>query len=53
MRVYPNLPIPERTMTCCVVGGEPVSWNIAYKEIKANTQFGQDVQAVLERLGLI
>ncbi|MHA1852601.1 MAG: hypothetical protein ACTSUF_03730 [Candidatus Heimdallarchaeaceae archaeon] len=53
MRVYPNLPIAERTMTCCTIDGEPISWSAAYKEIKANTQLGQRIQQTLENLGLI
>jgi hypothetical protein len=53
MRVYPNLPIMERPATCCVIDGEPISWTVAYKEIRANTPLGQRIQQSLENLRLI
>jgi len=53
MKVYPSLPLAERTMTCCVIDGEAVSWKLAYEEIKNNTELGKRIQKQLESLKLI
>ena len=53
MAVYPNLSIGERGMTCCVIDGEPISWSLAYKEIKANSEIGKRIEEMLESLELI
>jgi len=53
MKVYPNLPLAERDMTCCVIDGEPITWKLAYQEISAGTDLGERIQLELEKLGLI
>ena len=37
LEVYVSLPFPLRKEIIVVVEGEPISWIIAYKEIKAET----------------
>jgi len=53
VRVYNNLPISERDMTCSVIDGDAITWRLAYEEIKADTELGGRIQAQLELLGLI
>lgn len=53
MKVYANLPLAERDMTCCVIEGEPISWKLAYQEISKRTNLGEKIQLELEKLGLI
>jgi len=52
-RVYPNLPMIERTNVCCVIGGEPFSWHIAYLEIKHNTKLGGKILEKMAQMKII
>ena len=49
---YVNLPMPLRKDIIAVVDGEPISWLIAYKEIKAETELGEKVLKELVELKL-
>jgi len=53
VKVYNSLPLAERDMPAVVIGDEAISWKLAYKEIKENTELGKIIQAQLEQLGLI
>ena len=53
VKVYDSLPLAERTMTCCVIEDEAISWKLAYSEIKDDTALGQRIQKQLETLKLI
>jgi len=53
MRVYSSIPIAERNNICCVINGQPISWNLAYSEISRGTALGNAIQRKLEELGLI
>jgi hypothetical protein len=53
LRVYPNLPIPERSQVIVIIGGEPCSWNVVYVEVKNNTELGVRMLEQMSRLGLI
>ena len=53
VKVYNNLPIPERDMVCVVIDGEGVTWKLAYKYIKEDTELGKVIQQELEKLKLI
>lgn len=52
-KVFSSLPIAERDMVCCVIGGDGISWRLAYREIKEKTELGARIQKELERLKLI
>ena len=52
LEIYVNLPIPLRKEIIAVVEGEPVSWIIAYKEIKAETNLGTKILKELIELKL-
>ena len=53
VKVYNSLPLAERNLPCCVIDDEAVSWKLAYKEIKEDTELGKRIQDELERLELI
>ncbi len=53
VKVYNNLPLPERNMVCVVIDDEGVTWKLAYKEIKDKTELGEIIQKQLEDLNLI
>lgn len=58
-RVYPNLPMMERENVCCAVEvgillpNEPISWHIAYLEIKGKTKLGDKILEKLAGMELI
>jgi len=53
IRVYSNLPLKIREEIIAVIDGEPVSWNIAYKEIANNTEKGKEILKKLVSLKVI
>ena len=52
-KVYNNLPIPERDLVCVVIDDDGITWRLAYKEIKDDTELGKRIQKKLEDLKLI
>jgi len=52
-RVYTNLPINIREETVCIIESKPISWNVAYLEIKNNTKLSEEILAKLESLNII
>lgn len=52
-RIYANLPIEERNNVVVVINKQPVSWNIAYLEVKNNTKLGQIILKTLKDLGIL
>ncbi len=53
VKVYNNLPLPERDLVCVVIDGDGITWRLAYEEVKKKTELGERIQAELERLELI
>jgi hypothetical protein len=53
MRVYANLPLTERNMTVVVINEEPISWNMAYRELNQNTELGKKIGEKLAELKFI
>ena len=51
--VYSNLPIEERKKVVVILKGEPVSWNLAYHEIKNDTKKGQMILKILKELDIL
>lgn len=51
--VYANLPIEERRKPIVVIDDEPISWNLAYEEIKNETERGKKILKILIELELI
>ena len=52
-RVYAGLPIEERNNVVAVLDNEPISWNLAFKEIKNNTSNGGKILKILKTLEII
>lgn len=52
-KIYANLPIEERNNVVVVINKQPISWNIAYLEIKSNTKIGQKVLKTLQELKIL
>lgn len=52
-KIYANLPIEERNNVVVVINKEPISWNIAYLEIKSNTKLGQKILKTLKELSIL
>ena len=52
-KIYANLPMEERNNVVVVVNEQPISWNIAYLEIKRNTSLGQKILKILAKLGIL
>ena len=52
-KIYSSLPIEERNKAVVVINNEPISWNLAYKEIKNDTERGQVILKTLKALDII
>lgn len=54
LKVYANLPINIREEIICVSDKKgPITWNVAYLEIKNNTKLGEEILKKLEVLKII
>lgn len=53
MELYSNLPIKTRGEIVVVVMGEPLSWNVAKKEIENNTQLAKEIVKKLIELKIL
>ena len=52
-KVYANVPIEERNNVVVVVEEKPISWNLAYQEIKNNTKLAEKILKILKELEII
>ena len=53
LKVYANLPEPEREQIIAIVEGKTYSWNVAFSEISNNTELGKKILKKIEELGLL
>ena len=53
LKVYANLPLNVRDEIILVFDGKPLTWNVAYLEVKANTDNGTKILKELKELKLI
>ncbi len=54
LKIYSNLPLTTRDEIIYVVPDKgPITWNVAYLEIKNNTIFGTDILNKLIELNII
>jgi len=51
--VYANLPLNERRLTIVVIDDEPISWEMAYREINQKTSLGERILEKLKKLEII
>ena len=49
-KVYFGLPIDERKNVVVVIDKEPISWSLAYHEIKNDTKNGELILKILKEL---
>jgi hypothetical protein len=52
-KIYSGLPIEERNNVVVVIKEQPISWNLAYREIKNETKLGQQILNMLKELDVI
>ena len=53
VKVYSNLSMGERELAIVVIDEKPISWNVAYNEIKNRTPLGITILKELARLEII
>jgi PAS domain-containing protein len=53
MIVYSNLPLNIRKEIILVINDEPITWNVAYREIGGKTKTGEEILKKLEELKII
>ncbi|MAF36390.1 hypothetical protein CL622_04700 [archaeon] len=53
LKVYANLPEPEREQVIAIIDNKTYSWNVAYTEISNVTELGKKILKKIEALGLL
>lgn len=53
LKVYANMPLSLRDDIILVFESKPITWNVAYLEVKANTDIGAKILKELKELNLI
>ncbi len=53
LKVYANLPEPEREQIIAIIDNKTYSWNIAYVEINNDTRLGKNILKKIEDLGIL
>lgn len=53
LKVYSNLPEPERKQIIAIVDDKPYSWDRAYDEIVNATQLGNKILKKIEELEIL
>lgn len=53
LKVYANLPPPEREQVIAIIDNKPYSWNVAYNEISNDTELGKRILKKMESLGIL
>jgi len=53
LKTYSDLPIKTREEILIVVDGEPITWKVAYNEIKNNTKLGRKILIKLKNIGIL
>ena len=53
LKVYANLPEPERYQIIAIINKKTYSWNTAFTEISEDTELGKKILKKMEELGLL
>lgn len=53
LKIYANLPVPERSQIIAIIDDEPFSWNTAYAEISKNTDLGKKILNKMKELRIL
>lgn len=51
--IYSNLPIKTRREVVVVIDDQPISWEIAYKEVENNTDMGKKILMKMQDLKIL
>jgi hypothetical protein len=51
--IYANLPMNERFQAVAVIGDQPISWEMAYREINNKTALGKKILEELIKLKIL
>ncbi|MDO8553575.1 MAG: hypothetical protein Q7S22_02105 [Candidatus Micrarchaeota archaeon] len=51
--IYANLPMNERFQTVVVIVDQPISWEMAYREINNKTALGNKISEALIKLKIL
>lgn len=52
-KVYSNIPLEERKNVIVVIDNQPISWSLAFQEIKNETESGAKILKILRELDII
>lgn len=52
-KIYSNIPIAERGNVVVVIDEQPISWHLAYQEIKNNSALGEKILKILKALEIL
>jgi len=53
LKIYSNLPINLRKETIIVIDKQPISWEVAFLEVKSDTELGKKILKILSNLKII
>lgn len=53
LKIYSNLPIKTREEIIVVIEDKPISWNVAYIEVKNNTKLGEEILLKLKKMDIL
>jgi hypothetical protein len=53
LRTYANIPLNLREQTILLFEEKPITWNVAYLEVKTNTEKSKEILKDLAQLELI
>lgn len=53
LKIYSDLPIKTREEVIVVIDDQPMTWNVAYKEVKNNTELGKEILNKLKKMEII
>ena len=52
-KVHAGVPLEERDNVIVVIDKKPINWNLAYQEIKNNTENGKKILKILKEIEII
>lgn len=53
LKIYSNLPEPERYQVIAIIGGKTYSWNLAYNEISNDTNLGKKILRKMQNMRVL
>ncbi len=53
LKIYSDLPLNIRREVILIINNDPITWNVAYLEIKNDTDIGKIILKKLNDLGII